>query len=1178
MNEARQRNNGQSDARRRTGWRRALGLMDKLAWLPVPASLLAMLGLWAFGSPRSFESPYLLLMSNLLFSTLISGIISYRIGRVFLAHGRPGLLLLGCGVLMWGVAGLGSTLVVLAESGSGLSDVNTLITIHNTCIWVSAICHLTGAAVFLKWNESLLRPRIWLALAGTAVSAVAGVIILAALRGWLPPFFAPGLGGTLVRQFVLGSAVAMFVLSALLLRLLNRLHVFSFARWYGYALLLLAVGFFGTWLQKVTASPLGWAARSTQYLGFVYMLVATVKSAHEPYSEEGTLEQGLSLARQRFGVAVSTAVASVCFASAFRLLFLQSLGLKAPFITFFPAVMMAALFGGLWSGLMATVFSTVAVCFFLMEPVGVLGLPDRVDALSMAIFVANGVIVSWMASSLHRANARAAVAETEVRFAAERERAARALSESEERYRALVMTAPISVLELDREGTIRFVNRCSEGFQISAVTGSSSYDYLEPDSRPVLAEALADAFRCRKLKRFELRGLGKNRELRWYESFLGPVVIGGAVSSAVLVSVDITERKHLQERYRELFDQSPMGIALVDSLSGRVSEANPRFAEIVGRTRDEIESIDWMSITHPDDLEASRACVALAKAGGAGKFAINKRYVRPDGSLVWVNMTLVPVSAEAGADPRHLCTVEDITEAKLAQDSLLKLSTAVEQSPVSVVITDTRGNIEFVNPMFTELTGYGKEEVLGKNPRLLKSDTTEPDIYRDMWGTICSGNLWEGEFRNKKKSGELFWEKVKISPVKNSEGAVTHFIGIKENITRQKNAEDLLRRSEERFRQLFDQSNDAIVIVSKKDYAIIDCNGETEKIFGYRRDELVDVDIFTLMVNADRSFKKMLLKLDQNYWQIDKIAIVKKDGSQLLVSMRFKMITLNADQVFYCSFRDITDRILSEQQALAAQANLIQAEKMASLGLLVSGMAHEINNPNNCILFNAELLVRTWNSTLPILEEFYRENGEFKLGSFKFSETRDIIPKLFSGLVDGAERIRGIVDMLKDFARQDKGDALGPFDVNQVLSNAIAIVNHEIKKRCGRFYLEAGHDLPPALGNAQQIEQVMINLIMNALQSLGGLDRAIRLHTSLAQDGERILITVADEGEGMSVEVMERLMDPFFTTKGDSGGTGLGLSISASILRKNQGAISFVSAPGEGTTAKVELRVFGERH
>ena len=399
-------------------------------------------------------------------------------------------------------------------------------------------------------------------------------------------------------------------------------------------------------------------------------------------------------------------------------------------------------------------------------------------------------------------------------------------------------------------------------------------------------------------------------------------------------------------------------------------------------------------------------------------------------------------------------------------------------------------------------------------------------------------------------------------------------ISLKNEISDRKRFEESLRLSEERFKQLFDQSNDAIIILNQTDYSILDCNGEAEKVFGYCCEELVGTDFFALVVDPDRSLTETVGAADNSAGQIERMPMLKKDGSQLLVSVRFKQIALNASKVLYCSFRDITDRIRIEAEALTAQASLIQADKMASLGLLVSGMAHEINNPNNCILFNSELLARTWTSTMPILEDFYRHNGDFKLGSFKFSETRDVVPKLFSGLVDGAERIRSIVDMLKDFARQDRSDTLAPFDLNKVITNAIAIVNHEIKKCCHYFYLEAGADVPAAFGNAQQIEQVMINLIMNSLQSLRDVNCAIRVTTAWAQEDGHIVITVADEGEGMSDEVLRHLTEPFFTTKSEKGGTGLGLSITESILKKNRGAISFVSSPGKGTTARVELRPF----
>lgn len=131
-----------------------------------------------------------------------------------------------------------------------------------------------------------------------------------------------------------------------------------------------------------------------------------------------------------------------------------------------------------------------------------------------------------------------------------------------------------------------------------------------------------------------------------------------------------------------------------------------------------------------------------------------------------------------------------------AEQELLKLSSAIEQSPVSIVITDSKGDIEFVNPKFCKLTGYLPEEVLGKNPRIIKSGESPPEEYRKLWATITSGNVWHGEFHNRKKNGELFWEHATISPVRNREGAITHYIAIKEDITERRNLEEQLRQAQ----------------------------------------------------------------------------------------------------------------------------------------------------------------------------------------------------------------------------------------------------------------------------------------------------------------------------------------------------------------------------------------------
>lgn len=139
---------------------------------------------------------------------------------------------------------------------------------------------------------------------------------------------------------------------------------------------------------------------------------------------------------------------------------------------------------------------------------------------------------------------------------------------------------------------------------------------------------------------------------------------------------------------------------------------------------------------------------------------------------------------------------ESLTRRKETDAELLKLSAAIEQSPVSIVITDAKGNIEYVNPKFTQMTGYLPEEVLGKNPRIMKSGETSFPEYKRLWTTIRSGKVWSGEFHNQKKNGELFWEYATISPVRNQEGVVTHYVAIKEDITERKKLEAQLRQSQ----------------------------------------------------------------------------------------------------------------------------------------------------------------------------------------------------------------------------------------------------------------------------------------------------------------------------------------------------------------------------------------------
>jgi PAS domain S-box-containing protein len=277
---------------------------SRLAWVPIPILFGAMVVLWGAALPGSYESPYLLLALNFVFSTLVSLFIAYLVGRSFLVRSTPGLLLLGCGVIFWGFASVVGTVVAHG-------DANISITIHNSCVWLSALCHLAGVVLSLRPRRSLSPRSVWLVAAYLHVTGAVGLVALAAYAGWIPTFFVQGQGGTPLRHLVLISAVVMFALTASLLSATSRRPLSAFAHWYALALTLIVVGLCGVVLQSVRGSILGWTGRAAQLLGGLYMLIAAVASVRESHVWGISLETALREERDFSAAVLGTAGALV---------------------------------------------------------------------------------------------------------------------------------------------------------------------------------------------------------------------------------------------------------------------------------------------------------------------------------------------------------------------------------------------------------------------------------------------------------------------------------------------------------------------------------------------------------------------------------------------------------------------------------------------------------------------------------------------------------------------------------------------------------------------------------------------------------------------------------------------------------------------------------------------------
>ncbi|HXE96311.1 MAG TPA: transporter substrate-binding domain-containing protein [Dongiaceae bacterium] len=275
---------------------------------------------------------------------------------------------------------------------------------------------------------------------------------------------------------------------------------------------------------------------------------------------------------------------------------------------------------------------------------------------------------------------------------------------------------------------------------------------------------------------------------------------------------------------------------------------------------------------------------------------------------------------------------------------------------------------------------------------------------------------------------------------------------------------------------------------------------------------------------------------------------------------------------------EVAERKRALDELKLNQDKLIQADKMASLGILVAGVAHEINNPNGLILLNMPILKEVYQDAEEVLEERFHGQGDFTLGGLPYSRMRDEVPHLLEEMQDGANRIKRIVEELKDFARQDTSAAVEAVDLNAVAQAAVRLVDSTLRASTTRFAARYAAALPPIPGNAQRIEQVVINLLLNACQALPDMERGIFLTTSCDQSAGTVVLTLVDEGLGIAPEHIPHLTDPFFTTKRESGGTGLGLSVSATIVKEHNGVLAFDSTPGSGTTVTLTLPVSARNH
>jgi PAS domain S-box-containing protein len=518
---------------------------------------------------------------------------------------------------------------------------------------------------------------------------------------------------------------------------------------------------------------------------------------------------------------------------------------------------------------------------------------------------------------------------------------------------------------------------------------------------------------------------------------------------------------------------------------------------------------------------------------------------------------------------------QDVLEQRVEERTaeLRKLSTAVEQSPASVVITDPQGTIEYVNPKFSEVTGYSAEEAIGQNPRILKSGQTPPEVYEDLWKTVTAGEDWRGELINKKKDGALYWESVSISPITDGDGSVQFYLAVKQDITEAKQMEESIREKEARFRGYFEHSQVGMAVTSPTK-GWVEANDQLQRMLGYNLDELREKTWAELTHPDDiaedaKQFERMLAGEIDNY-ALDK-RFIRKDGEIVYTNLTVACNRAETGDVLHvlASFQDITERqkmdndlherIKELDEAQSAMLNMMEdldeekskaEEATRAKSDFLANMSHEIRTPMNAVIGMAHLALKTELT----------------------AKQQDYLSKIQSS----ANSLLGIINDILDFSKIEAGkldmEAV-EFDLLETIDNVANVITVKAQERENLevlFYLDP--QVPNFLvGDSLRLNQILVNLGNNAVKftEQGEIVLSVRVNER-SDDKVTLQFSVRDTGIGMTVEQQGKLFQAFSqadtSTTRKYGGTGLGLTISKRLVNMMGGEIWVESEPGQGTT------------
>ena len=765
--------------------------------------------------------------------------------------------------------------------------------------------------------------------------------------------------------------------------------------------------------------------------------------------------------------------------------------------------------------------------------------------------------------------------------------AQQALEASEEKFRLMVegLKTEYFFYRHDVDGVITYVS--------PAVTEMLGYTPAEAkrhfstflSNAPINAEAtgkVAVAIGGASPPPFEAEVRHKDGSTRQLEVLERPTFDAeGAVEDVFGIAHDVTERRLAETRLKEsqnmlasITEAAQDAIAVIND-ADRVVLWNAAAERLFGYSAHEMTGREVHRTVVPDRLRAVfEMAFAEFKESGRGTavgHVLEVPAVRRDGQELEVELSLSSVQIEGRW--HGVGIVRDITRRKQTEATLRKLSTAVEQSPVSIVITDLKGAIEYVNPAFTEASGYSLAEAVGQNSRILQSGCTPSETYGDMWTTLTSGGAWHGELINRRKNGTEYTELATISPVRHADGKITHYLAVKEDITERKRIETELVQHRHHLEELVASRTTALMAAEEHARLIlassaaglfgIDTAGRATFInpaactmLGYTREQMFGQALHALIhrrradgtAHPEDACPIQRSIAGGEVVQVENDVFWRADGTSLPVQYAAHPMYRQGQIVgAVVSFFDVTAQ--REAEAARSQA-LAEAQRLARVrSEFLANMSHEIRTPLNAVLGMAQIGQR-------------KSHGSAAQDQFR-------------RIVDSGELLLAIVNDILDFSRIEAGKLeleQVTCDLGDVIDRAVDLIATRAKTKGLELLVEEAPDLPAACkGDPVRLTQVLVNLLSNAEK----FTRKGGIILSVEREGERVVFRLTDTGIGMSPDQIKRLFTPFEQVDGATtrrfGGTGLGLAISKRLIDLMGGNIEVMSSLGEGTSFLVRL-------